>query len=65
MIEIINLIRKFHVLRIKYIENRVYIMRMTVKETNLLLKCSNTLVVNLYIPIIICSIIVRVENYKL
>lgn len=40
-------------------------MRMTMKETNSLLKCSNTLVVNLYIPIIICSIIVRVENYKL
>ncbi len=34
-------------------------MRMTMKENDLLLKCSNTLVVNLYIPIIICSIIVR------
>lgn len=35
------------------------------ERTNLPLKCSNTLVVNLYIPIIICSIIGRVENYKL
>lgn len=40
-------------------------MRMTMKETAFYMKCSNTLVVNLYIPIIICSIIVRVENYKL
>ncbi len=40
-------------------------MRMTMKETTFYCNVLNTLVVNLYIPIIICSIIVRVENYKL
>lgn len=53
-----------------YVLNRLrigYIYNAYDYERNdlLLLKCSNTLVVNLYIPIIICSIIVRVENYKL
>ncbi len=47
-------------LRIGYIYNAY-----DYERNDLLLKCSNTLVVNLYIPIIICSIIVRVENYKL
>lgn len=39
-------------LRIGYIYNAY-----DYERNDLLLKCSNTLVVNLYIPIIICSII--------
>ncbi len=64
MIEIINLIRNF----MFYVLNRLRIgiyNAYDYERNDLLLKCSNTLVVNLYIPIIICSIIVQVENYKL